>query len=83
MPFQIEYSDEAFADFRALSPINIPPTRQLIGSFQHDRWLQGRVIADHAASNVDLRELQNGPIRLTYELQLLEGFVRILSIRAS
>ncbi len=82
MPFRIEYSDQAFADFNALRPQNIPPTRKLIGSFPHDRWLIGGPSSDYSQPDLDVREMRNGPITLVYELDHANEVVRLLRILA-
>jgi len=82
MPFRIEYSDQAFADFQALLPLNIPPTRKLIGSFPHNRWLMGVSSSGYSQPDLDVRELRNGPITLVYELDHANEVVRLLRILA-
>lgn len=80
MPFRIEYSDEAIAEFKALQPQHIPPARKLIGSFPHDRWLTAGPSSEWSQPGSDVRELDNGPITLVYELDHANEVVRILRI---
>ena len=80
MPFRIEYSDEALSDFRALRPQNIPPTRKLIGSFAHDRWLMASPSPEQSQPGLVVRELVNGPITLVFELDRANEVVEILRI---
>ena len=54
--------------------------RKLIGSFRHDRWLDGRTLPAPASPGTELMELKNGPIRLVYELNRAEEAVFIRAI---
>ncbi len=82
MPFTVEWTDQAKLEMRERrNTTQYVLVRQLVGSFRHDRWQRGRIVADPTATGVDLRELENGPIRLRYELLMDDESVRITSIR--
>ena len=82
MPFRVSWTDSANLQFNSLTDtFDIVWTRQLVGSFKHDRWVRGRLISDPTATGVDLRELENGPIRLRYELLMDDESVRVTSLR--
>ena len=84
MPFRVSWTEPANLQFNGLTePFGIVWTRQMVGSFQHDRWVRGRIISDPTATGVDLRELENGPIRLRYELLMDDESVRITSVRVA
>ena len=80
MPFKVDYSAETKATFRDLKPMEMMAARKLIGSFRHDRWLNGRPLPGLASQGKELMELQNGPIRLVYELNRVEESLVIRAI---
>ena len=82
MPFTVEWTDRAKLEMREhRNTIRYVLARQLVGSFRHDRWQRGRTVSNPTATGVDLRELENGPIRLRYELLMDDESVRIMSVR--
>ena len=82
MPFTVEWTDQAKLEMREQrSTIQYVLARQLVGSFRHDRWLRGRIVSNPTETGVDLRELENGHIRLRYELLMDDEAVRITSVR--
>ncbi len=80
MPFKVDYSAETKATFRELKPMEMMAARKLIGSFRHDRWLDGRPLPAPASPGTELKELKNGPIRMVYELNRAEESVFIRTI---
>ena len=83
MPFTVEWTDPAKLEMQEQrGTIRYILVRQLVGSFRHDRWLRGRIVSDSTVTGVDLRELENGPIRLRYELLMDAQSVRITSVRS-
>ncbi|MYD54242.1 MAG: hypothetical protein F4W96_08070 [Chloroflexi bacterium] len=84
MPFAVQWTDPAKLEtLQQRGTVQYLLVRQLVGSFEHDRWARGRIIADPTATGVDLRELENGPIRLRYELPMDDESVRITSVRVA
>ena len=84
MPFTVEWTDQAKLEMREQrSTLQYVLARQLVGSFRHDRWQSGRIVSNPTATGVDLRELENGPIRLRYELLMDDESVRITSVRTA
>ena len=82
MPFRVRWTDPGKIEMQEhRGTIRYVLARQLLGSFPHDRWVQGRIVSDPTVTGVDLRELENGPIRLTYELLMDDESVRITSVR--
>ena len=84
MPFRVSWTDPANLQFNSLTdPFDIVLTRHLVGSFEHDGWVRGRIVSDPTVTGVDLRELENGPILLRYELLMDSESVRIMSVRTA
>ena len=84
MPFVVHWTDPARLEtLRQRGTVRYLLVRQLVGSFKHDRWAHGRIVSDATATGVDLRELQNGSIRLRYELLIDDESVRITAVRNS
>lgn len=84
MPFAVQWTDPAKLEtLEQRGTVRYLLVRQLVGSFEHDRWARGRIISDPTATGVDLRELENGPIRLRYELLMDDESVRITSVRVA
>ncbi len=82
MPFTVEWTDQAKLEMQEhRGTILYVLARQLVGSFRHDRWQNGRLVSHPTATGVDLRELENGAIRLRYELLLDDESIRITSVR--
>lgn len=80
MPFAVGYDDHIPQDFKDLPALHKLMFRMLVGSFRYDRWLTGRPIVGLASPGIELMELQNGPIRLVYELDREAEQVRIVAI---
>ena len=80
MPFEVGYDDHIPRDFDNLPAIQQMFFRMLVGSFRHDRWLEGRPIPAPASPGTELMELKNGPIRLVYELNRAEEALFIRAI---
>ncbi len=68
MPFRIDWTNEARNDFLNLSPRDQVFVRMVVGSFRHDRWLEGRPHGQLANKEAELRELQYEHVRRVYEL---------------
>lgn len=84
MPFAVQWTDPAKLEtLEQRGTVRYLLVRQLVGSFKHDRWAHGRIVSEPTATGVDLRELQNGPIRLRYELLIFDESVRITSVRVA
>ena len=82
MPFRVRWTEPGKIEMQEQrGTIRYVLARQLLGSFPHDRWVRGRIVSDPTVTGVDLRELENGPIRLTYELLMDDESVRITSVR--
>lgn len=82
MPFRVSWTDPAKIEMQEQrGTIRYVLARQLLGSFRHDRWVRGRIVSDPTVTGVDLRELENGPILLRYELLMDDEYVRITSVR--
>ena len=80
MPFKVGYDDHIPRDFEDLPAMQQIFFRMLVGSFRHDRWLEGRLVPAAASPGTELMELKNGPIRLVYELNRAEESVFIRAI---
>ena len=84
MPFAVQWTDTAKLEtLEQTGSVRYLLVRQLVGSFKHDRWARGRIVSDPTATSVDLRELLNGPIRLRYELLIVDESVRVTSVRVA
>ena len=60
--------------------MDIMAVRKVIGSFQHDRWLEGSPVSALGIHAANLMELSNGPIRVFYELDQTTETVHIRAI---
>ena len=80
MPFTISYSNEVKAEFRASPAWDIVMIRGLIGSFEHDRRLNGKPIDRTSSPGAELMQLSNNHITLHYELNRDAEQVRIVAI---
>ena len=80
MPFKVGYHDRVPIAFHDLPGMEQVMFRKLVGSFPHDRWLQGRPVDGAASPGTELLELSNGTIRLVYELSRAEESVYITNM---
>ncbi len=82
MPFAVEWTDSAKLEMQEQrGTVRYVLARQLVRSFRHDRWLRGQIVSHATATGVDLRELDNGQTRLSYELLMVDESVRVMSVR--
>lgn len=80
MPYRLSLSAHAQAQIRSFRGQHLFSTARLLGGFPHDNWAQGEVHPMAEVTGQDVRFLELGAIRMTYQLRHEAEEVHIISV---